>query len=666
MSEIRRVLLSRRTLLYLLIAVFIGSVFFIYDCISEKKITLSGDELSEYISEYPAFLDSVRDNAEEMSALAALSGGFSLTNILKTAEDYEKLGNIVPVMGENKGIVLLSGYIMGDILIMAVTLLIAALFTEERKKGLVTLVRSTENGRRLLSVQRTGIIIIAGFMSSLFVHLALFITAQIACGDMNVLRPIQSVPEFSLCPYSITILEYLIFSVLLKALAAVVSGLILYLLSSIFESAVSIVICAFVIVGEYVLYGAILPTDRFSGLKFCNIAALLRTDIFFKEYCNLNIFENAVSFLSCAVVVIGIAFAALSVACILFTSGYASESTSLGAFFGRLGSALSRKLPAVPLGVYEFKKVFINQKGIIILAAVLYISISSALQYRYVIPGYSELEDQYYNKYRGEISDESVADMNEEYDTLQKNKDRLLKEIEELAGDTSESALAKTRDKQRQLALLDNRIYTLGSLIEKAEDGLSYSKESGITVSLIKTNVYEFLLVNDKATTNKNALYIIIAIVGMFSGICAIENRSNMNSVLKTSLKGRGRLTAIKLGVIGVTSVFTTAAIYLTQFLQIGAGGYNDLEATAQSVEILRFMPFEISILGYIILMFIVRILSAFAVGAVVMLVSKYCRSAVTAICINAVFLIIPAVLSGTGILPFPSAADLIGFTVIQ
>jgi hypothetical protein len=153
----------------------------------------------------------------------------------------------------------------------------------------------------------------------------------------------------------------------------------------------------------------------------------------------------------------------------------------------------------------------------------------------------------------------------------------------------------------------------------------------------------------------------------MFSGICAVENRSNMNSVLRTSLKGRGRLTAIKLSLIGVTSVFTTVLVFLTQFIQIGMiHGYNDLEATAQSIEVLRFMPFEISILGYIIFMFAVRILAAFVVGAIVMFVSKFCRSAVTAVCINAVFLIVPAVLSGTGILAFPSAADLIGFTLIK
>ena len=234
MSEFRRVLLSRRTILFMLIAALLGAVFFLYDCGSEKEITLSGDELSAYIDSYPELLKSIRENAENYSGLAALSGGFSAENIRKTAADYGKLTEIKPVIGNNKGFVLLSGYVTGDILVFAVTLLISAGFCEERKKGLNLLIRSTKNGRGRLSVQRVVIIITAALMSSFIVHFFCYVAAVLSCGDMEIFRPIQSVPEFSLCPYPITISDYLVFSTLLKALGAAVSGLLLYFLSAIF------------------------------------------------------------------------------------------------------------------------------------------------------------------------------------------------------------------------------------------------------------------------------------------------------------------------------------------------------------------------------------------------------------------------------------------------
>ena len=142
---------------------------------------------------------------------------------------------VKPVAGNNKGFVLMAGYVTGDILILAVTLLIAAGFCEERKKGLNLLIRSTKNGRRKLSAQRVVIIVTAALAASVSVHFFCYAAAVLSCGDMGIFRPIQSIPEFFLCPYPITILDYLIFSVLLKALAAAVSGLLLYFLSAVFE-----------------------------------------------------------------------------------------------------------------------------------------------------------------------------------------------------------------------------------------------------------------------------------------------------------------------------------------------------------------------------------------------------------------------------------------------
>lgn len=687
MSEFRRVLLSRRTLLYLLIAVLLGAIFFLYDCGSDKAITLTGEELSAYISGYPEFLQSVQDNADNYNTIAALSGGFSAENIRKTAQDYAALTGVQPVLGGNtmlqsrhpergtdaelpsdggnKGFVLLSGYVTGDIIIIAVTLLVAASFTEERKKGLVTLIRSTKNGRRLLSVQRTGIIVITALVTSIFIHLACFAVAELSCGDMSVLRPIQSVPEFSLCPFRITMLDYLVYSVLMKALAAAVCGLLLYLISSIMESVIAFAICGAGLVMEYIFYGAILPTDRLAGLKFCNIAAVLRTDVFFSEYCNLNIFGNAVGFLPCALAVTVFLFVLLCGLCVMLTSGGGAGLSFGSKLIERVSSFISRKTPSMPLPMWEAKKVFINQKGAIILAVIIYIAVSSAFQYRYVLPSYTRSEEKYYQKYTGEMTAELQTEMNEDFDKLQADFDALVAEYLqklEANGGLHDDELMKMYNRLMDMA---EDLEALEMLIGTVDRGLAYTAETGITVHLIKPKLYELLLLRDTATTNKNALYIMLAIVGIFAGICANENRCNMNSALHSSLRGRGRLTAIKLSVIGVTSMLVTAAVFAPQVLLIGAEGYNDLEVAAQSLEFLRFVPFEISILGYLIEMFIVRMLAAFAVGAAVMLISRYCGSTITAVCVSAAILIVPAVLAGTGVLPVPSAADLIGFCVL-
>ena len=663
MNEFKRILFSRRTLLFLFAAILLGTIFFLYDCNSNKVITSTGEALSEYIDSYPDFLVSVRNNAEHYNTLAALQSGFSAENILQTAKDYEKLSDVQPVFGENKGFVLLSGYITGDIVIVVVTLLIATLFSEEHKKGLTTLIRSTKNGRKLLSFQRCLIILITAFISSFFMHLACFVVAQLSCGDMEVFRPIQSVPEFYLCPYAITILDYLMYSILIKAFAASICGLLLYLLSSVMESVISFGLCGIGLLAEYLLYSLIRPTSAFAGLKFCNIVALLRTDVFFNKYCNLNLFGNAVHFLTCALILTTILFVVIFTLCVLFTSGKLTEWNFGTKLVQKISKGISKKAPNLPLPLWETKKVFINQKGVIILAVVLYVAISSAFQYRYLIPRYSKTQENYYTKYSGDITPEVQETMADEYATLQEEYDNLhaqwLATIN-ITGPTPEiDALEDILEKLR------DKLTVLEMLMEQVQSGLEYTAETGITVQLIKQRLYELLLLDDTATTEKNALYIMIAMVGIFAGICANETRCNMHPILKTSLKGRRKLTAIKLSIIAVMSILLTLTIYAPQVLLIGAEGYHDLDAMAQSLVFLRFVPFPITILGYLILMFVVRIIATFIVGVVVMLISKYSHNAITAVCISAALLILPAVLSQTGVLPIPTIADLIGYCVV-
>lgn len=664
MSEFRRILFSRRTLLFLFVAILLGTIFFLYDCNSDKVITITGEALSEYIDSYPKFLESVQNNADNYNTLAALQGGFSAENIRKTAKDYEKLSDVLPQFGENKGFVLLSGYLTGDIVIIVVTLLIATGFSEERKKGLTTLIRSTKHGRKLLSLQRCGVIIITAIVSSLFMHLSCFAVAQFSCGDMEVFRPIQSVPEFSLCPYSITILDYLIYSVLIKAFVASICGLFLYLISSVIESVISFGLCGIGLIVEYLLYSIILPTDRLAVLKFCNIVALLRTDIFFNEYCNLNIFGNAVNFFTCAFVMTAILFVVIFISCIIFTSSRITEWNFGTKLLQKISKFISKKAPTLPLPLWEVKKVFINQKGGIILAVVLYVAISSAFQYRYLIPMYTDVEETYYMKYSGEINSKLQEDMTDEYEKLQEEYNTLNEEY--LSKFETDGFTEEVAELEEELEYIGENLTVLEMLIDEVQNALEYTAKTGITVQLIKPRLYKLLLLNDTATTNKNALYIMIAMVGIFAGICANEKHCNMGSILKTSMKGRGKLTTIKLFIIAFMSIILTLAIYAPQVLLIGTEGYNDLDAMAQSLEFLRFFPFPVTILGYLIIMFIIRIIATFIVGTIVMLISKYCHNSITAVCISAAILIIPAVLSGTEVLPIPTIADLIGYCVVK
>ena len=48
MNEVRRVLFSRKTLIFFALALLLNCVFFAYECSGEKAITLQGEELTAW------------------------------------------------------------------------------------------------------------------------------------------------------------------------------------------------------------------------------------------------------------------------------------------------------------------------------------------------------------------------------------------------------------------------------------------------------------------------------------------------------------------------------------------------------------------------------------------------------------------------------------------
>ncbi len=659
MREWRRVLLSRRMVLIFLLEIFLGSAFFMYDCRSAKDITAEGEMLQAYIESYPEFLSSVRENAKVMGTLASLSEGFSAKNIKKTTEDYQRLEGIRPQYGENRGVVLYSEYQTGDILIVAAVFFAVLMFQEERSKGLEGLVRSTKNGRTRLSAERVAIVFCVAGIASTLISLCCILTATLTCGDMELLRPIQSVPEFMRCTLPISIGTYFVMSTVLKALVATLIGLILYLLSALLEPLFAIGICGASLVIEYGLYEWILATDRSAGLKYCNVMALLRTEDFFKSYRNLDVFGEVISFLTVAIVWVLIGLFLWAVGCILLASR--KETTRIGGRIrDRIRSFISRLGFPVPMLVWEAKKIFQNQKGLLIFLGVIFLASSSARQYEYKLPSIAINEDILYQRYGGVITEQKVTQMQEDEEEMRLLREELQEELQYEIDRNGPNIVIESLSER--IEEINASLPILQRLLEQAKEGVTYAQATGIEVSLIPTETYELLLRDDAATTEKNALFIALAVIGIFAGIGAYENAGNMRPTLRSTKKGRGRLTLAKTVIVVGTCLLLIVLVYRVQMEQIGERGFDNLDATAQSIPLLRGVTTEMSIRTYLYLMFAVRLAAACFVGGIVMLVSRFCRSSMLVVCICIAILVVPMLLASSGVWQLPAPARFIGY----
>jgi len=661
MSEFRRIFFSRRMLFTWLVGLFLCCIFFFYECGSTDQITLTDEELQSYIDGYPGFLKSVKDNAENIGMLADLGDntGYTRDNIDKTVTDYSRLEGITLVAGENKGIVLFSNFVLADAIIVAIVLVVLLQFAEEKTKGLSLLVRCTKNGRSTLLLERVGILATASFAASILVTAVCLLISHILCGSIDLSRPLQSVPEFSLCAFPISIGDYVLLSVLLKVLAAFVFGLLVLLLLVWLEAIPAVLVGGGILFGEFLFYTLILGTDRLSGFKLANIIAMLRTEIFFKYYYNINLFGNAVGFLDFStVILIGIAIALIVIAAV--ASAKCTGNNFSLKYLNRIKVWCSLHAPNPPVFYWELRKVLVSQKGILILAAVLYFAASSGLEYRYY-NNFDKDREIYYEKYAGVITDETLSKMQEEYE----EKRNLLIE----ANAKVHYLQANDPENPRIITLmqtcydLNQTLKAIDEITEVASGALEYTKETGVETQLVKPDAYEKLFVHDRNTTNKNSMFLLLSIIGLFSGLLACEKECNMTLWLGTLFKGRRKLLLTKLGIIALMTPVLVLGVSWAQLYQIQtATGFNNLDAAVQSLELLRGFPFPVTIGGYLVLIYVIRMLFTFLLGGLVMSISALTPNRVLCLFTGFVFFVVPMVLALTGIVPVFSAADLLGF----
>lgn len=661
MSEYRRIFFSKRVLITFLMGLFLCCVFFAYECNSTQNITLAGEELQNYIDSYPDFLQSVKDNAVDVGMLAALSDntGFTRDNIDKTLADYSRLDDIVVCVGENKGIVLYSNFALGDGILLAIILVVLLQFAEEKKKGLSLLVRCTKNGRSRLSLERVCILGITSLVASFLLMIVCMILSQVMCGSVDFTRPLQSIPEFSLCSFPITIGQYLVVTVLLKALAALVFGVLVLFLLVWLDVIPSLLIGGAILFLESLLYTLILGTEKMAGFKLANIIALLRTEIFFKHYYNINLFGHAVGFLLISVVVLSIVAVVLIVFSIVCSSRCLESGNSF-TFLNRMQVWLSLRKPNPPLFFWEVRKVFIQQGGILILAAILYFAASFCLEYKYYY--YIDADrEYYYKKYEGTITQEKIDEMHIDYNDnsqmLQTNSDKV-------------AYLQKYEPESEEIIPLmqacfhiSQRLKALEGIMEEAAGAFEFTMETGVETHLVKPDAYEMLFVSDANTTDKNSMFILLGIIGIFSGIMACEKEANMTLWLNTLYKGRKNLYFTKLGILVITVPILVLGVSWAQLYQVSdAVGFQNLDVIAQSIAIFREFPFPITIGAYLLLVYGLRILFAFLIGLVVMGISALSSNRVLCLFICLILLAVPMVLALSGIVNMFSLADLLGF----
>ena len=142
MVEFRRIY-GKKTLMLFFLLMIINIGIFIFEANPNKEITLTGELLEEYIAEYPEFLNKTIKQGKARTGIKLFQQGFASEVTSKSVERYEALIGTEPKVGDNRGMVLFFQSHVSELLVLFFMLHIVTSMFDERKKGLVNMVRAT-------------------------------------------------------------------------------------------------------------------------------------------------------------------------------------------------------------------------------------------------------------------------------------------------------------------------------------------------------------------------------------------------------------------------------------------------------------------------------------------------------------------------------------------
>ncbi len=645
MSEFQR-LYGKKTLVFLLILMLLNAALFIFSGSPDSEITPVGESYREYADSYDDYVYSVYDNSDRLTSIGIFRNPFVYGSIAGTADSWYELSSIQINEADNRGIVWFITYRLTDCFILLFLAMQTVSMLSERKKGLAYMIRSTAHGRARLYVTRVLILLFSSVAAAVLFYGGnlLVMTARFGSADMSA--EIQSLPEFIMCPYRMSVGTFIVVMTAAKAAAAFTVALAFFVLISIAGTGMACAVTALAAAGEYMLYTGTPAVSSKAYLRYINIFSALKPDCFFTEGGIVNISGQAVPVYETTAVMLAVC-SLVFFAAGLFIHGrrYVKETDIFGMIYDRLSVYFEKAALQRTMAGWEMYKLLIRQRGIIFIAGALILSAAAAEGSGYVYKtDYREFA--YYDKYSGPVTEESYQAAVHELETLNKqtelNTKRYTDAMKKMYSASNEFIIMTAYGHAENFR---KEATALSAVTGDMEKLLGYSRRTGKTADLIRPYSYELLLSRDKGSRDSASLFILIGIIGTVSGIFAFDRQSNMKSTVRSSFRGRTPNRLARIIPVCIICAAVCVAVHLVQFVQINSQfGFVNTDSPVQSIPFLSEFAADLTIRQYLILLFAARAAAAAAVCLVCCAVSRYSPDTTTAMGISLFILITPSV----------------------
>lgn len=587
------------------------------------------------VNGHDTFLKSIDEKAEQIrsvSIFAKDNSSFISKNLLKTQEDYANIKNIAIRYSPQKGLYTAVNFLLSDF--GALILLVFAAFTTlryERDKGLLPLIRSTAGGRLKCAIAKMNALIFSALGIVLVIYVGNLMVCHAMLGLGPLTRSIQSNPFLMRSTLQINVLQYLILFVFTKWLALAVIGVWVMFMALLPKKAVvgySFAI-TFPVISE-VLRRSIAFTDSLNLLRYLNIASLLQTNEILGSYLNLNLMSNPVNILTVELVS-GAVYFVILLLLFLYTFCLSSLTLKEG---GR--KRLYKKIHT-SLFSQESYKILIMNGGIFILIFFLGFQIYSAVTQSSNITPQEIYTRNYMDILEGEISNDKIQYLNQEYDRFQP--------IISLENALASGALPQEVYDTQMIpyAHLSEQYKMFSSIYENTRQHLT----AGESCSYIYDSGYPKFWGIGTTKNLVECLLVCVSAALLFASVFAVETSSGMIHVVSVTPLGRRRLLSTKLFVCMILTAMLSCGSLIAKFVVM----LRDYSFSAFWLPISSLPEFEqwessVPIFTIIALFVLVRFIACLGISLFVAVLSSRLQNAVAVTVASVLVLCLPILLT--------------------
>lgn len=585
---------------------------------------------------YNNYLEAIIHKAQEISDTSLFqTSEFTKRNSQKTLNDYTSVSVNKVEYNSSKGIICATSNSITLVLsILMVMFICIQVFVKDKENNTIELLKTMKYGRvRLITAKAVTLflmVIAAGVLLNLS---SLFISSLIyGLGDLSA--PIQSVTGFMTSTYGITVLQYILIFNVYNIMTLALTGLLMLLIFILFKKALYGYIGILVFFGlSIVLNMTIDPVSSFSIFKYINIYNFLDSSNIISRYLNLNIFGYPIALSDIFIVSIIIGIASAFTACIKIFSVQKIKPESRGLNRINTGGKIEAKAKTGILR-YELYKSFIINPALLVLLVVLILQITSA---NGSDMRFADIDSVYYEYYmdilKGPISTDKTEYLNKELSRVK------------------EERLVSTDPNNTY----NNQIKVLNNLIEKDmqlnkifdEKGDNINKEK---ISFVYELGYERLLLTNSDILLLSMITAILVILCMVN-IFVIEYRENTYNIINVTKYGRQRTFWYKIGIKISMAIMIITITYVPYVIRIIKNyGLTCLDAPIISMNRFSTLSINTSILEYIILVFLMKILGLIMAGILIAFLAVKLKSFIMTAVVSTFIIVIPSFLAYIGL----------------